>query len=141
MKTLTALLLAAVLISLNVQADDVNPQPQTVNGVTFVTGGVGDSEIQAMNEMKKMYNLHLMFVDKETGSYMADINVKILDKKGASILESVSQGPFFFAKLNPGKYKIVASYNEQEQSEAIVITGKKAVSKSFYLKARMAPPE
>ena len=141
MKTLTALLLAAVLVGSTVQADDLSLQPQTVNNVTFVSGGIGDSEIQAMNDMKKMYNLHLLFVDKDTGSYMADINVKILNAKGASILESVSQGPFFFAKLSPGKYKIVASYNGQEQSAPIVISGKKAVAKSFYLKAQMAPPE
>ena len=141
MKTLTGLLIAAVLISANVQADDVSPQPQTMNGVTFVSGGIGDSEIQAMKDMKKKYNLQLLFADKDTSSYMADINVKILGKKGATILESVSHGPFFFAQLNPGKYKIVASHEGQEQSASVVISGKNAVAKSFYFKARMAPPE
>ena len=142
MKTLLAILLTALLISFNVvQAQDLSLQPQTVNGVTFVSGGVGDREKEEMLSIKKEYNLHLLFVDKGTGAYMSGIRVKILDAKGTTILDSVSNGPFFYVQLNPGKYRITASVYDQEQTQPTVISAKKTVSKTFYFKAQKAPAE
>jgi hypothetical protein len=141
MKILLAILLTAILVSSNVQAQDLSPQPQTVNGVTFVSGGVGDREKEEMLSMKKEYNLHLLFVDKGTGAYMSGIRVKILDAKGTTILDSVSNGPFFYVQLNPGKYRITASVYDQEQTQPTVISAKKTVSKTFYFKAQKAPAE
>jgi hypothetical protein len=141
MKTILAFLLAAILVSFNVQAQEFTPQPQTVKGVTFVSGGIGDGERQEMLTMKKEYNLHLMFADKATGAYMADVRVKVLDAKGTTILDSVSVGPFFYAKLIPGKYRVTASVTGQEQTQAIVISTKKAVSISFLFNAQITPAQ
>jgi hypothetical protein len=74
-----------------------------------------------------------MFAEK-TGAYLAGVRVRVLDAKGTSILDSVSEGPFFYAKLKPGKYRITASFNDQEQTQSAVISAKGAVSKSFYFK-------
>ena len=136
MKTILVLLFAAILFSFNAQAQDLSPQPQTMKGVTFVSGGIGDEERQEMLTIKKDYNLHLTFVDKGTGAYMAGVMVKVLDTKGTTILDSVSVGPFFYAKLIPGKYRVTASFNGQEQTQPTVISTKKAVSKSFHFKAQ-----
>jgi hypothetical protein len=140
-KTLVAYLLMANLVSFNVQAQDLSPQPQTVKGVTFLNGGVGEIERQEMLAMKKEYNLHLLFVDKVTGAYTADVRVRIQDAKGASILDGVSQGPFFYAKLNPGKFRITVSSNSQEQTQSTVISARKAVSKTFYFKDQATPAQ
>jgi len=136
MKTIVVFLFAAILFSFNAQAQDLSPQPQTMKGVTFVSGGIGDEERQEMLTIKKEYNLHLTFVDKGTGAYMADVRVKVLDAKDTTILDSVSVGPFFYAKLIPGKYRVTASFNGQEQTQPTVISTKKAVSKSFHFKAQ-----
>ena len=141
MKTMITFLLAAILVSYTVQAQDLSPQPRTVEGVTFVSGGIGENEVQEMLTMKKEYNLHLMFVEKDTGAYLADVRVRILDAKGTSILDSVSEGPFFYAKLKPGKFRITASSNGQEQTQPTVISAKKAVSKTFYFKAQKTPAQ
>jgi hypothetical protein len=139
--TIVALFLAAIMVSYTVQAQELSAQPQTVKGVTFVSGGVGEIEGQEMLAMKKEYNLHLLFVDKDTGAYTADVRVKILDAKGATILDSVSEGPFFYAKLNPGKFRITASSNNQEQTQSTVISARKAVTKTFYFKDQATPAQ
>ena len=45
------------------------------------------------------------------GAYLADVRVRIADPKGGVILDAVSDGPMFLAKLPPGRYQVVAEAN------------------------------
>ena len=85
--------------------------PTTENGITYVSGGIGEGQAQAMMGMRKDYNLQLTFAMKGTGEYLADVKVNIQDAKGKEILETVSSGPLFYAKLPQGRYKVTAEFN------------------------------
>jgi hypothetical protein len=100
-----ALALAVCLISPAIAA----AQPKEQNGVTYINGGVGTDEQNAMKALKADYNLRLTFATKQTGAYRSDVQLDIADAKGASVLSVANTGPMFFAKLPPGTYRISAA--------------------------------
>ncbi len=79
------------------------------NGIPVVSGGVGLDERAAMTEIQKDYDLKLEFAMRN-GEYVSDVRVDIQDAKGTPVLEEVTQGPWFLAKLPPGEYKVSVSY-------------------------------
>jgi len=99
------LALAVCLISPAVAA----AQPKEQNGATYINGGVGTDEQNAMQALRADYNLRLTFATKQTGAYRSDVQLDIADTKGASVLSVANTGPMFFAKLPPGTYRISAA--------------------------------
>lgn len=84
-------------------------QPKEQNGVSYINGGVGTDEQNAMRALRADYNLQLIFATKQTGAYRSDVQLDILDAKGATVLSVANTGPMFFAKLPAGTYRISAS--------------------------------
>jgi hypothetical protein len=96
----------------------VDIQKGKTNDVEYMTGGVGIGERQAMEEMAKGYNLKMVFAKVE-GNYLADIPVAIMKPTGEKVLETVTNGPWLFAKLPPGQYTVKATYKGQERTRTM----------------------
>jgi hypothetical protein len=77
--------------------------------IKFISGGIGEDSAAQMAAAGREYNLKLLFAAKD-GHYLADVAVTISDTRGGKLLEAVSTGPFLYAQLAPGKYRITASY-------------------------------
>jgi len=77
-------------------------------GIPYLSGGVGIGEREELREMRKNYNLKLIFA-REDGDYLADVNVVIGNEKGEKLLDVNSPGPWFYTKLPPGKYNVTAT--------------------------------
>jgi hypothetical protein len=94
--------------------------------VTFVSGGVGDDSAERMAALGKEFNLKLLFAAKD-GHYLGEIAVTIIDAGNRKILDTVSEGPFLFAQIAPGKYQITANYAgaAQTRSTTIAATGRR----------------
>lgn len=125
------------LVSLSVFADEpaVSPpilKPQTQNDVTFVSGGIGESERNAIQAVKGDYNLTMLFALKGSGEFIADINVRISDAKGNALVETVTDGPYLFVKLMPGDYTVSAEKNGHVMQQKAVVNDRHATSLSFY---------
>jgi hypothetical protein len=101
-----ALVLAACLSS---HAALAAPQPRQQNGISYLTGGVGQEEQAAMRALRADNNLQLTFATQKTGAYRSDVQLDIADAKGATLLSASNVGPLFYAKLPPGTYRISAS--------------------------------
>jgi hypothetical protein len=84
-------------------------QPKEQNGISYINGGVGHDEQDAMRALRADYNLRLTFATKQTGAYRSDVQLDIADAKGASLLSVPNTGPMFFARLPAGMYRISAS--------------------------------
>jgi hypothetical protein len=56
------------------------------------------------------YNVQLVFAE-QTGAFLADVNLHITDAAGNTVLDTVSEGPMFLAKLPPGQYRVAAQAN------------------------------
>jgi hypothetical protein len=87
------------------------PVAQTQDGITYLSGGIGEGETTAMKEAASDYTLMLTFATKPTGSYLADVVVSIKDKSGSPVLESLTSGPILLVRLAPGQYRISAVSN------------------------------
>ncbi|MBK8964347.1 MAG: hypothetical protein IPM75_15195 [Candidatus Competibacteraceae bacterium] len=98
------------------------PAAQTQNGITFVTGGIGKSEAAAMKAAAKRHDLMLVFADRE-GHYLADVNVKIKDMKGNTVLDTVSD-PILLADLPSGRYTIQADADGKSFVKTFSVTSK-----------------
>jgi len=96
--------------------------PETNQGnVSFVSGGIGQSEAMTFQNSAKHYPLEIEFVmkDEPTNAFLANVDVVIRDNAGKAVLRTVSQGPFLLASLPPGKYWITANLDGIIQREAI----------------------
>jgi len=96
-------------VCLGTQAALAAPTPQQQNGIGYVNGGVGQEEQSAMRAQRADYNLLLTFATKQSGAYRSDVQLDIMDAKGASLLSVANAGPMFYAKLPAGTYRISAA--------------------------------
>jgi hypothetical protein len=108
-RTLANAALALVFAACLAPTASFAAQPKEQNGVSYINGGVGTDEQNAMRALRADYNLQLTFATKQTGAYRSDVQLDIADTKGGSVLSVANAGPMFFAKLPPGTYRISAS--------------------------------
>lgn len=132
MKTIVFLVLFALcLAAATSSAQEPLLQQRTEGGITFISGGVGADEREALKKVEGDYNLRLLFAARG-GEFVADVKVTIQDAKGKTVLEAVSGGPRFFAKLAPGAYRITAVNNGTPMTRTVTISSKRPVSQAFY---------
>lgn len=86
----------------------LQPEAKTFKGITYLSGGIGIDERETLRRMGQDYDLKLGFAEK-AGNYLSDVEVTIKDAGSTTVLEAVSQGPWFFVKLPAGKYTILAT--------------------------------
>lgn len=104
-RALLATLLAAALATPALAAE---PQEQTQGSIRFLSGGIGQDEVQAMREAASRYPLAMTFT-ANTGQYVADVKVTIKGRKGETMLDTVSTGPMLLVDLPPGQYTVAAT--------------------------------
>lgn len=131
MKRFLGFTVLGILISTPIFADQNPLTPQTENGVSFISGGVGGEERDALHAMRAEYNLSLMFSVKGSGEYLSDIKVRIQDASGAVSVETVADGPLLYAKLKPGKYNVSVDQNGHEINKKVTVGANKMVALSF----------
>lgn len=102
---------AAILAAAPVLAAGLSglPPAQTQNGITYVTGGIGQPASTAMRAAAGRYSLMTTFAQRN-GAFLNDIRVNITDRHGNSVLDILS-GPILLVDLPPGWYKLRASFN------------------------------
>ena len=84
------------------------PSPQTLDGITYLTGGIGREEAGAMRAEAKSYPLSLVFSAGPRRAFVSDVKVTIKDKSGKVVLDSASGGPIMLVKLPAGQYTVSA---------------------------------
>ncbi len=90
----------------------------TRDGIMYVSGGIGVSSQQRLKMLEPRFNLKLVFTLTE-GQYLADVRVALRDKTGKLLLEHVTDGPIFMARVPAGSYTLSATYGGSTQSRTI----------------------
>jgi hypothetical protein len=117
MKAKTSMMAAAIAasglaLSLNAFAAPASYLPPThrQGDVSYLSGGIGINESDAIKHVAKAYPLELEFVlkAKPKAEYLANIKVQIENAHDKTMLKTTS-GPFLLAKLPAGKYMISAN--------------------------------
>ena len=87
-----------------------HPDASKVQGdVPAVAGGVGLNSRDALRSDAPQHNVKMVFT-LDTGNYLADVNVRVTDSSGKTVIDGVSDGPWLYAQLPPGRYSATATY-------------------------------
>jgi len=121
---LPLLVLSALLLPIALNATSLAPidnagvqvQPQQQNGVTYLSGGIGEDEAHAI-ELARGYNLHMMFSIGPENKFIPDVDVTVQNTSGQSVLTLEDAGPLVYVQLPPGKYKVLATRNGEERRD------------------------
>ena len=107
------------------------PQIKQENGISFVSGGVGREEAEALDRSRE-FNLKLTMA-APNGEFVVPSVLRIDDRHGATVLDTRPDGPVFLAKLPPGDYVIHATAEGQSQSRNVSVpaSGQQAIEMTW----------
>lgn len=105
------------------------PVVQKNDGISYITGGVGDEEMAEIIAQEPNFNVHVL-LSSDQGEYMGDVAVRFLDKKNVEVLRVMGAGPFVYANLPSGSYTVEAASNSGViQSKKINVSAKPSASR------------
>jgi hypothetical protein len=116
---LLALCQAGLLAS--AQSADPPPslEPHQAGGFSYVCGGVGEGEQQAIKAQAAKYDLMLTFA-VSNGAYLAGVDVEIRNPKGGAVLNARCDGPIMLVHLpGAGTWRVTAQANGQVRHKTI----------------------
>ena len=90
------------------------PKAFSYHGTPLLTGGVSEEERDAMRGELAPYNVWLAFVERDTGNYVTDVKVSVIDANGNAVVDTVADGPWLLAQLPPGRYTVRTSDGQQQ---------------------------
>ena len=113
-----ALAFASSMTPVSALAADDAPQIRQEGNVAYVSGGVSEEDRAALEPMVRDFNLKLVFALRN-GEYLSDTAVMVTSARGQLLLDTKSNGPWFFAKLPSGQYTVTATANGQVQRKTV----------------------
>ena len=93
------------------------------DGISYISGGIGARSQERLKQLEPRFNLKLVLTLTES-QYLADVRVVLKDTAGKRLLEHVTEGPIFMARVPAGTYTVSATYSGSTQSRAINVAGK-----------------
>jgi hypothetical protein len=102
----------------------------SVNGIRYLTGGVGLEERSRLEAMAEDCNLKLVFA-LASGNYLANVAVEIEDSRGKKLIAQGSNGPWFFVKLPEGEYRVAVTHGEHKKVRRVKV-GKELKTAMFH---------
>ena len=133
MKAILCVPAGAIALALALHAVGATlPQPKMENGITYLSGGIGNDEAVAMKAEAKSYPLSMIFSAGKDNEYLADVKVNIKDKAGKDVLNAVSNGPIMLVKVPAGSYTIAAERNGKALHHAVRVNHKGGKQVNFH---------
>jgi len=107
------------------QSDDWLPKAHQKDGVSWISGGVGKEEVNAMHAVASRYNLRLIMAEaqKPRDAFLGDVSVKITGPKG-NVLDIRTDGPLLYVKLPPGRYTVSAEVAGHTLTRTLTVKAK-----------------
>lgn len=109
----------------SVSPDEAVPLPaQKLSGsVAYVTGGIPFEQIPAFTLARSAYPLNIEVYEKAgaKSEFTADAQVKLFDKSGNVVLDAKTEGPYLWAKVPPGQYRLQTTLNGRMQEQRVSI--------------------
>lgn len=80
---------------------------ETKDGISYLSGGVGDEEEAMLKRYTKEFNTHLLLTSK-AGEYMGEVSLRFVNSNGQQVLNIDGVGPYFYANLPTDTYTVEA---------------------------------
>jgi len=90
------------------------------DGLSFINGGVGIRQRNAIEQVEDDFGLKLVFADLD-GRYIADVGVDILDDQGRRVFSLDEAGPWLLTELPPGNYQVQASFDGERKTRQVKV--------------------
>jgi hypothetical protein len=119
---------AALSIGANALAD---VEKGSQNGIAFENGGWSGETADAIKGSAGNFPVMLVFAWNE-GTYLADVNVRVVNAKGATVLSLNDLGPLVLIDLPKGDYSIRAERNGNSQSRRISVGANTRIKAVFH---------
>ena len=103
----------------------VAPLERTQGAVSYVSGGIGSDEAEALRQAAADYPLTLELAAAAGGprdEYISDARVAIRDSQGAPVLETRT-GPLLLVRLPAGTYDVDVDWNGAHRHETVQVGG------------------
>lgn len=115
---------------------DATPAEPTVlkqNGITYVSGGIGEDEVAAMKKMAAQYSLRVI-VAGQSGEYLSDVDVTIASAAGKQVFSARTDGPILLVRLPAGRYRVSAASGQASAAHAVVVPAHGTAQLDLHLK-------
>ncbi len=121
MKTLLKIIISIQLILMSSWALAQIPETQYSQGISYITGGVGEGETIAIVAEAKQWPLMLEMSQLENGRgvWIFGVAIKILSSTKQTIFDAQADGPYMLINLVPGDYVIEATYQGVVQKRSL----------------------
>jgi hypothetical protein len=109
-----------------------NPAPNGIpvahdnHGVAYVTGGVGQDEVAAFRGLASGYNMRATFTTG-SGEYLSGVAVQVARSDGTVVFNATSDGPYLFARLPQGRYRLTATLDGAQRSRELYVPARGGV--------------
>lgn len=99
------------------------PPTMYSNGISYITGGVGEDESTAIVAEAKLWPLLLELSQLENGRgvWIFGANIKVVNANKQTIFDAQADGPYMLINLSAGDYVVVATYQGVEQKRSISV--------------------
>ena len=114
--TVTLIAAATLMVALSAVHAQGRDLTQTVDGIAFVSGGIGIDSRDALAAREKEFNFKLVSTIAGTGTYVSNVALTLTHNNGKIVVRHTTQGPLFMAKLPEGAYTLNATFREQTQT-------------------------
>lgn len=94
---------------------------KTVQGKSYVSGGVSHSELAALHEGRDRYSLWVVTAASKSGAHLAEVLVMIHDDRQRVVFEGRLDGPWLFIDLPLGRYQVEAALDGKVQKRMTTI--------------------
>lgn len=125
---LTSIAFSLCALSTSALAQDLSDKVQQ-GDITYVTGGIGERETDAIRDAKRDYKLRVVNAGPK-GAFVGDAQTVIRDHKGNELL-NVNSGPLFYANLPNGKYTMDVTAQGRTQSKSFTVASGKPTNLRF----------
>lgn len=111
-----ALVVAALALTLTTwqAAQAASLEPRTVGPITYLCGGIGQDEQQAMRAQQANFDRGLLFTKGPRSEYMAGVEVR-LSRNNEEVASFKADGPRCFISGPDSSYQVTATYNGVER--------------------------
>lgn len=124
MKILLKIILSAYLVLVSSWSLAQIPETQYSQGISYITGGVGEGETVAILAEAKQWPLLLEMsqIENGRGVWIFGATIKIISStKKQMIFDAQAEGPYMLVNLLPGDYLIQATYEGVMQKRNLSI--------------------
>ena len=99
------------------------PPTMYSNGISYITGGVGEDESTAIVAEAKLWPLLLELSQLENGRgvWIFGANIKVVNANKQTIFDAQADGPYMLINLSAGDYVVVATYQGVEQKRSVSV--------------------